>query len=91
MGFLRLRAFSWGRDLGIVRHQAPRSGGAVFLLGFKVLAMKYYIFEGFDWVNARPVFQVNGRDNDYCGEWHASKPEAQAELDGLVKSSQAAV
>ena len=48
--------------------------------------MKYYIFEGFDWANQRPVFQVNGRDNDYCGEWHNNKQEAQAELDGLVKT-----
>ena len=45
--------------------------------------MKYNIFEGFDWINQRPIFQVKGVDNDYCGEWH-TKPEAQKELDGLV-------
>ena len=45
--------------------------------------MKYNIFEGFDWTNQRPIFQVKGVDNDYCGEWHITKPEAQKELDGL--------
>lgn len=47
--------------------------------------MKYNIFEGFDWINQRPIFQVKGVDNDYCGEWHTTKPEAQKELDGLIR------
>jgi hypothetical protein len=46
--------------------------------------MKYMISEGFDHFNQKPLFRVAGLDNDYCGEWHDSKQEAEAELNGLV-------
>lgn len=44
--------------------------------------MKYQIFEGFNHINQQPIFQVIGldADNDYVGEWHNNKVDAEAEL-----------
>lgn len=45
----------------------------------------YYISEGHDHKNNKPLYQVNGRDNDYVGEWHTLKTDAEKELKSLTK------
>lgn len=46
---------------------------------------EYYIFEGTDFFNNRPVFQVLGRTNDYVGEWHKNIENAETEMMELNK------
>ena len=49
---------------------------------------KYYIFEGFDHFKQIPLYQVNsGKDNEneYVGEWHTDRKDAEKELEGLTK------
>ena len=48
----------------------------------------YQIFEGRDHFNDKPLYKVIGVDveNDYVGEWHKDKVDAEKELDVLNKS-----
>lgn len=45
--------------------------------------MKYKIFEGRDHNKDIPLYQVVGVDNEYVGEWHTSKQDAEKELSKL--------
>ena len=50
----------------------------------------YYIFEGVDNLNGKPLYRVESTsesDNEYVGEWHTNKKDAQKELDGLSNNS----
>jgi hypothetical protein len=53
-------------------------------------SFKYKIFEGYDHYKGRPLYQVTGVNNDYVGEWHTLKKDAQAELRGLTKTGHSA-
>lgn len=47
----------------------------------------YHIFEGYDHFKNQPIFRVESSadsDNEYVGEWHNNRPDAQTELDGLI-------
>ena len=45
---------------------------------------EYNIFEGFDHLNNKPLYQVTGTNNDYSGEWYTSKTDAVNELKKLA-------
>jgi hypothetical protein len=45
--------------------------------------MKYKIFEGFDTFNNYYLYRVEGKDNDYTGEWHRIREEAEEEMQFL--------
>lgn len=45
--------------------------------------MKYRIFQGWDWINSCTLFQVTGINNDYVGEWHAMRSDAENEMSQL--------
>lgn len=51
------------------------------------LKLKYKIFQGYDWKNAKYIYHVIGINNDYVGEWHSTKKEAQKELRSLSKKA----
>jgi len=51
------------------------------------LKLKYKIFQGYDWKNANYIYHVVGINNDYIGEWHATKKDAQQELKSLSKKA----
>lgn len=44
----------------------------------------YTIFEGYDHYNQIPLFQVKGKNNDYVGEWHDDRKDAEEELEDLM-------
>ncbi|MDD3875414.1 MAG: hypothetical protein PHT69_02220 [Bacteroidales bacterium] len=44
----------------------------------------YTIFEGYDHYNQKPLFQVVGKNNDYVGEWHDDRKDAEEELEDLI-------
>jgi hypothetical protein len=44
----------------------------------------YRIVEGWDHYSNKPLYHVTGITNDYVGEWHTLKRDAQAELKGLL-------
>lgn len=44
---------------------------------------KYIIFEGYDHYNQKPLYQVLGKNNDYVGEWHDDRKDAEEELEDL--------
>ena len=44
---------------------------------------EYYIFEGVDHYKNKPIYQVVGRENDYVGEWHDKRKDAEKELKEL--------
>lgn len=44
---------------------------------------EYKIFEGFDHLNNKSIYQVTGTNNDYVGEWHVHKSGALNELKKL--------
>jgi hypothetical protein len=46
---------------------------------------KYKIFEGYDHFNNKPLYKVTDNE-DYEGEWHTNKSDAQQELDELNNS-----
>jgi len=46
---------------------------------------KYKIFEGHDSFKNKTIYSVHGVDNDYFGEWHTSKEDAEQELNELNK------
>jgi len=62
--------------------------------GFKILedeefgdggktSKEYKIFEGFDHLKKKNVYRVIGVENDYVGEWHNTREEAQSEIDSM--------
>ena len=44
---------------------------------------KYKIFEGIDHFKNKPLYQINGINNDYVGEWHTNKKSLNNELKTL--------
>lgn len=46
---------------------------------------KFKIVQGHDWYNDKPIYQVLGVNNDYCGEWHTEESDAMRELSDLDK------
>jgi len=46
--------------------------------------MNYKIVNGWDWFNSCPLFQVTGINNDYVGEWHKIRSDAENEMSGLT-------
>ena len=44
---------------------------------------KYKIFEGVDHFKNKPLYQINGINNDYVGEWHTNKKSLNNELKTL--------
>jgi len=46
---------------------------------------EYYIFEGWDHYNSKPLYRVDGRENDYVGEWHTDREDAEKELGELTE------
>lgn len=64
--------------------------------GFKILedeefgdggktSKEYKIFEGFDHLKKKNVYRVIGVENDYVGEWHNIREEAESELHSMSK------
>lgn len=49
--------------------------------------MIFKIYEGYDWHNDVPLYQVIGTNNDYAGEWHNHYEDAELELEGLQMES----
>lgn len=49
------------------------------------LKLKYKIFQGYDWYKGKYIYQVVGINNDFVGEWHTLKRDAQKELKYLRK------
>jgi len=49
--------------------------------------MSYDIFEGYDHKNNISLYQVTGKNNEYIGEWHTSKADAEKELNDLQPTS----
>lgn len=47
--------------------------------------MSFKIYEGYDWHNGTPLYQVIGTNNDYVGEWHTHHEDAELELEQLQK------
>lgn len=45
--------------------------------------LKYKVSTGHDHKNDKPLYQVIGVNNEYNGEWHTDKGDAEKELDGL--------
>lgn len=45
---------------------------------------KYKIFEGVDHFNNKPLYRINGINNDYIGEWHATKESLCDELNASL-------
>lgn len=45
--------------------------------------MIFKIYEGYDWHNDVPLYQVIGTNNDYVGEWHTHYEDAELELEKL--------
>lgn len=45
--------------------------------------MNYKIFEGFDTFNSYYLYRVESIDNDYVGEWHRIREEAEEEMQYL--------
>lgn len=43
----------------------------------------YTIFEGYDHYNQKPLFIVKGKNNDYVGEWHDDRKDAEEEMEDL--------
>lgn len=46
---------------------------------------RFKIFNGFDHFNGIDLYQVQGTNNEYNGEWHTSQEEAKKELNELLK------
>ena len=44
---------------------------------------KFKLFEGVDHFNNKPLYQINGINNDYTGEWHTTKESLCDELNAL--------
>lgn len=44
------------------------------------MQFKFKIFEGYNHLKQKPIYQVIGENNEYVGEWHESKAEAEKEL-----------
>lgn len=47
--------------------------------------MHYRIFPGFDHLNQRDLWHVTGTDNDFVGDWHRFKDDADNELAALLE------
>jgi len=45
--------------------------------------LSYKIVEGYDHLKGKPLFHVVGVDNDYVGEYHMTKAEAESEMKSL--------
>ena len=45
---------------------------------------EYHIASREDWTTGVPLYQVNGNNNDYVGEWHTDKLDAVKELNSLL-------
>jgi len=48
---------------------------------------KYYIFDGYDSLNNKPLYRVHSsenNENEYVGEWHKDKKDAIKELNNLL-------
>lgn len=48
-----------------------------------LVALDYKIFEGFDHNTGKPLYQVTGTNNEYVGEWHTDKADAELEMSRL--------
>lgn len=48
-----------------------------------VVALDYKVFEGFDHNTGIPLYQVTGTNNEYVGEWHTDKADAELEMSRL--------
>lgn len=57
-------------------HDKKESGGDV--------DSEYYIYEGTENRTGKPLYHVTSKVNEYVGEWHTKKEDAQKELDGLL-------
>ena len=44
---------------------------------------KFKIFEGVDHFNNKPLYKINGINNDHVGEWHTTKESLYNELNAL--------
>lgn len=49
--------------------------------------MIFKIYEGYDWHNGNPLYQVIGTNNEYVGEWHTHYEDAELELESLETES----
>lgn len=47
--------------------------------------MIFKIYEGYDWHNDVPLYQVIGTNNGYVGEWHTHYEDAELETPGGLK------
>jgi len=46
-------------------------------------ALKYKIFKGYNHLKNTDLFQVIGINNDFVGDWHNTKQEANEELKNI--------
>jgi len=53
--------------------------------GGDISLKEYYVFEGYDHKNDKPLYKVSSKVNEYDGEWHTNKKDAELELKGLFK------
>ena len=75
-----------GVDSGIKVKFEDGKKAIVFLTDISPIS-KYKIFEGHDPFNNKPLYQVisTNEDNDYVGEWHTDRDDAEKELKELKK------
>jgi prophage maintenance system killer protein len=52
--------------------------------GGDISSKEYYVFEGYDHKNSKPLYKVSSKVNEYDGEWHTNKRDAELELKGLL-------
>ena len=68
------------KDTELLKETKMEKGGTISLT-------EYYIFEGYDHKNSKPLYKVSSKVNEYDGEWHTNKKDAQLELKGLSNNS----
>jgi hypothetical protein len=78
----------WRIDLALVRSELESVREEISKLENKYadgggVKSDYYIFEGMDNLNGKPLYRVESTsesDNEYVGEWHTDKSDAEKEL-----------
>jgi hypothetical protein len=75
-----------GRLFGASTHKDTKSHN-VNIRVVSGIKLTYKIFEGYDWSTGKPLYHVTGMNNDYVGEWHTTKKEAQKEMQSLRKTT----
>lgn len=54
------------------------------------MSMQYQIFNGWNHRQNKPIYRVDGVDNEYCGEWTSDKQVAEQEMLTLQPKQSAA-